>query len=237
MYSISCVIPVYNEGKYLYEQIEYCCKSLERKFAEYELILVNDGSKDNTSQIMEKLRQENPNIILLDNYINLNMGISVQRGFAIASKQYVTFNAVDMPLDPKRFYQLIEYMDNNQVDMLVVERKKYLGTSGWRRFTSKINRMLMGILFPKLKAGIEDTNYLQIVRKECIPQILPLAKSPIFTWPEMIFRAELAGLNVRAKKVEYNPRVVRKGAFGKPHDIIWGIYDMIRFRISIWKNV
>lgn len=237
MYSISCVIPVYNEGKYLYKQIKYCSECLEKNFEEYELILVNDGSKDNTLQVMEKLGRENTNIILMDNYINLNMGVSVQRGFTIASKQYITFNAVDMPLDPKHFYQLIEYMDKNKVDLLVVEREKYLGTSGWRRFTSKINRGLMRILFPKLKKGIEDTNYLQIVRKECIPQIMPLAKSPIFTWPEMIFRAELAGMNVRTKKVEYNPRVIRKGAFGKPHDIIWGIYDMLRFRIRMVRGL
>lgn len=34
----------------------------------------------------------------------------------------------------------------------------------------------------------------------------------------------------------YEPRVKRKGTLGKPHDIIWGIYDIIRFRIRLWKR-
>lgn len=236
MNGISCVIPVYNEGRILYEQVNYCLKCLENDFDDYELILVDDGSTDSTAEVIRRLVSENSHIVSLPNHINLNMGISVQRGFFAASKEYVTFNAVDLPLDPRRYKSLVALMDRDEVDLLVIERKKYLGTTKWRKITSKINGGLMFFLFPKLKKNLYDTNYTQIIRKENVQQLTPLAKSPIFTWPEMIFRARLLKMKVRAVTVQYNPRVVRKGAFGKPNDIIWGIYDMLRFRLRMWAN-
>lgn len=227
--SVSLIIPAFNEEKYIYDQIRYCIEILSSDFEKYEIILVDDGCTDKTGYEMERLKQEFPYVTVLHNYVNLNMGISVQRGMAIAENDYVTFNAVDLPLDPRKLSGLIEKMED--ADVLVVQRKQYLGTSIWRKFTSLINRGIMYMLFPKAKKGIRDTNFVQIYRKRNIKRLLPLAKSPIFTWPEMIFRAIYLNLNVKIIMTEYNPRVVRKGAFGKPNDILWGIYDMMRFRI------
>lgn len=234
--SISCVVPVYNEGEYLAEQINYLHNQLENEFDNFELILVDDGSKDLSGTIIDEIASNHGNVNALHNGVNLNMGISVQRGFVSSSKEYVTYNAVDLPFDPKEYRTLIDKMENEKIDMLVVERQEYLGTSIWRRITSKINRGFMGLFFPRLKKGIKDLNYLFIVRREHVKTIIPLAKSPIFTWPEMIFRARIAGLNVQTQTMIYEPKVVRKGAFGKPHDIMWGIYEMLRFRVRLWKK-
>lgn len=227
--SLSMVIPAYNEGTIVYGQVKFCIEQLMKDFQEFEVILVDDGCIDNTGAEMDRLAQEFSEVKVIHNYINLNMGISVQRGMAIARNDYITFSAVDFPFAPEQFKGLIEGMGGE--DVLVVQRDEYLGTSVWRRCTSLINRGMMLFLFPKAKRGIKDTNYFQVYRKAVIKELLPLAKSPIFTWPEMIFRARRKGFEVKVVMVEYNPKVVRKGAFGKPNDILWGIYDMLRYRI------
>lgn len=233
--SVSIIIPAFNEEKYIYDQIRYCIEILSNDFDKYEILLVDDGCTDKTGYEMERLKQEFPYVTVLHNHVNLNMGISVQRGMAIAENDYITFNAVDLPLDPKKLRPLIEKMEN--ADVLVVQRKQYLGTTAWRKCTSLINRAMMYTFFPRAKKGIKDTNFVQIYRKRNIKKLLPLANSPIFTWPEMIFRARYLKLNVKVITTDYNPRVVRKGAFGKPNDILWGIYDMLRFRIKLRKIV
>jgi hypothetical protein len=102
--------------------------------------------------------------------------------------------------------------------------------------TSFLNRILLKILFPVACKSIFDLNYTQIYKTEIIPEIIPLAKSPAFTTPEMIIRAKCLKLKIKTIIIEYNPRISGKGAFGKPHDILWSLYDMFRFRIKLWSN-
>jgi len=249
---ISLIISAYNEATIIEDCVQTCIDSLSAHFTDYELILINDASTDRTGQIMDDLAltakksiesptaTETPNktvtatpsIKVLHNETNLNMGASIQRGMTIATKDYVTFNAADLPLNPDMYKELVENAPD--ADMIVVERIKYSGTSSWRRMSSICNRAIIRILFPHLKKGIRDTNYLQITRKEALPKIMPLAKDPIFTWPEMIFRARYLGMNVVTVKADYIPKHERKGAFGKPHDILWALREMLRFRWQLW---
>ena len=212
------------------DSINYCIECLDKDFEDYEIILVDDGSRDRTGEIMDEIAKKNDKVIVLHNLINLNLGISIHRALTIASKDYITFNAADLPLDPATTLMITELM-NDGTDVLILQRKKYLGTSIWRRFISFINRSIIFILFPKEKWGIRDTNYTQVIRKNIINQIMPISRGPIFTVPEMIFRARRLGFKVKTHDIEYNPKHVRKGAFGKPHDIILGLYEMLRFRI------
>jgi hypothetical protein len=93
--------------------------------------------------------------------------------------------------------------------------------------------MLLKAFYSKASAGITDFNFTQIYRRDIIRKILPLAKSPAFTTPEMILRAVYTGLEVKTAKAIYEPRKQGKGAFGKPHDMIWSFYDMARFRVRL----
>ena len=232
--SFSLIISAYNEAAIIEDCVQTCIDSLSSHFTDYEIILINDASTDSTGQIMDEIAIAHPNIIVLHNEANLNMGASIQCGMAIATKEYVTFNAADLPFDPQNYREVIEQASD--ADMIVVERIKYSGTTRWRRLSSMLNRAIIFILFPRLKRGIRDTNYLQIIRRSALPRILPLAKDPIFTWPEMIFRARYAGLKVVTVKAAYDPRHKRKGAFGKPFDILWALREMLRFRFYLWRG-
>jgi len=230
MPTVSYIISAYNEESIIRDSLKYCIECLNKDFEDYEIILVNDGSKDKTGEIMEEIANNNVKIIVMHNLINLNMGISIQRALSIASKDYAIFNAADLPLDPAVTSTIISLM-NDGTDVLILQREKYLGTNMWRRFASLINRAIMFALFPKEKWGIRDTTNIQVYRKDIIKKILPIARSPIFFCTEMVFRAKRLGLKVKTHDVEYNPRHIRTGAFGKPHDIIWGLYDTLRFKI------
>ncbi len=79
-------------------------------------------------------------------------------------------------------------------------------------------------------------NYTQIYKKNIINKIIPIAKSPAFTTPEMIIRARYLKLSVKTVTARYYPRSIGEGAFGKPHDILWSLYDMVRLRLKLWGN-
>ena len=232
--SISFILPVYNEKNLLEGAVDRCSETLGKNFKDYEIILVDDGSTDGISELLDTLERKHQNLKILSNTVNLNVGISVQRGLKSARCEYAVHNAVDLPLTPEDLVKILPEMDD--CDLLVLERSSYAGYMKWRIVTSLLNRMLLKILFPVVVKGINDLNYTQVYRTEILPKILPLAKSPAFTTPEMIIRAKYLNLRVKTLTVDYKPRLSGKGAFGKPHDILWSFYDMLRFRLKLWGN-
>jgi len=233
--SVSVVLIAYNEKQLIHNALERCTQALLKDFEDFEIILVDDGSNDGTGEVMEEYAKKIGQIKVFHNGINLNLGITVQRGFANATKDYVVFNSVDLPLAPEDISGLVKRAKD--VDVLVLERKTYEGATKWRKLTSKINQIMLHILFPFAARGIRDLNYTQIYRREILPFVMPLAKSPAFTTPEMILRAKYRKLRVEPVLTDYHPRTAGKTSLGKPHDIIWSMYDMFRFRLISWMRL
>lgn len=232
--SVSLILPVYNEKNLLEPALERCMSALSADFTDFEIIVVDDGSRDEISEMLLLPENNNDHLKTIYNIINLNVGIAVQRGLMSARCDYVVHNAVDLPLAPEDIRNIIEGM--NDCDLLVLERSTYAGYLKWRIVTSLLNRLLLKTLFPGAVKGIYDLNFTQVYKKEILPHIMPIAKSPAFTTPEMFLRAKYLNYKIRTEVVDYKPRLSGKGAFGKPHDIMWSLYDMLRFRIKLWGN-
>ena len=229
--SLSLIIAVYNEIELVKEKIEYCLDVLNRDFETFELILVDDGSKDGTAEFLEEFGKTDPRVKVMHNYVNLNQGASIQRGYAVASCEYATHNAIDFPLAIEDTSKLMRELDG--CDVLIVERKYSAGYTLWRHITSKGNRFLRKITFPILSNKISDMNFVQFYRTSILKDILPMAKSPTFTTTEMVFRAKKLNYSIKSMEVDYQPRTMGTPSFGKPHDIVWTLYDMMRYKLSV----
>ncbi|WP_186316970.1 glycosyltransferase family 2 protein [Priestia megaterium] len=93
---ISVIIPFYNEEAYLGSAIE---SVLKQTLQDIEIILVNDGSKDNSFKIAEKFANENHNVIYIQQE-NKGLGAARNSGLQIASGQYIYFLDSDDYLEP-----------------------------------------------------------------------------------------------------------------------------------------
>ena len=94
---LSIIVPAYNVADY----IERCIRSLENQDipkSDYEIIVTNDGSPDNSRQIIEKLQEEFSNIVLINQE---NQGVSMARNNAIA----IAKGKFIMPIDPDDYVQ------------------------------------------------------------------------------------------------------------------------------------
>ena len=210
-----------------------CIQALEKDFNDYEIIVVDDGSKDSTFNLVREISKINSNVKIIRNLVNLNQGISIQRGFAYATKDIVMHNGIDLPFNPEKTRQILETYWQD-IEVLVLEREHYSGATAWRKLTSKENVILRRILFPNISKGMVDMNFIQFYSRRLLHDLMPLAKSPAFTTPEMIFRAKYHNYNVKNIPFEFSARPVGNGSLGKLHDISWSIYDMIRFRYLLW---
>lgn len=107
---ISIVMPVYNGEKYLKQSIE---SVLYQTYNDWELIIVNDCSTDNSRQIMESYANKDNRIKIIDNIINLKVAKSLNKGFAIAGGKYFTWTSDDNLFKPNALQELSEYLDRN----------------------------------------------------------------------------------------------------------------------------
>lgn len=116
MLKLSIIVPVYNVSKYLAK----CLDSLlfqDLEFCEYEIIVVNDGSTDNSEDIVKRYADKHSNIILIEQE---NQGLSGARntGIKLAKGKYIQFVDSDDYLEPNVLRTLVDKMETDNLDVL-----------------------------------------------------------------------------------------------------------------------
>ena len=105
---LSIIIPCYNEEKDIKDKISvFVIPFLKENHIDYELILVNDGSKDHTKQEIKKI----PNVVLAGYEVNRGKGGAVKEGIRIASGDYILFMDADLSTDLKAINDAIPLLD------------------------------------------------------------------------------------------------------------------------------
>jgi dolichyl-phosphate beta-glucosyltransferase len=92
---LSIVIPAYNEEKRLPKTLESIDEYLVKQEYDYEILVVNDGSTDDTAQIIENLKSKIRNLRLIDNERNNGKGFVVRQGMLSAKGEYRLFTDAD----------------------------------------------------------------------------------------------------------------------------------------------
>jgi len=92
---LSVIIPAYNEERRLPKTLKSVDEYLKRQDYQYEIIVVNDGSKDKTTEIVENLKSQIANLKLIDRKENRGKGYSVKEGMLNAQGEYRIFMDAD----------------------------------------------------------------------------------------------------------------------------------------------
>lgn len=123
MPKVSIIVPVYNARNV----IERCVKSiLEQEYKDFELLLMNDGSKDDTAAILDALAQKDTRVRVVH---KPNSGVSNTRNLAIsmAKGEYLQFLDADDWMSSNSTKELVRAMEENNVDMVVADFYRVVG--------------------------------------------------------------------------------------------------------------
>lgn len=113
MKTISIIIPVYNTGKYL----EKCLNSILNEKVDKEIIIINDGSTDNSLEIIKKFQKKNKEIILI-NQKNSGQGKARNVGLNHATGKYICFIDSDDWLNKGSLEKAIAISEKENIDIL-----------------------------------------------------------------------------------------------------------------------
>jgi glycosyltransferase involved in cell wall biosynthesis len=224
MTGISVIFPCYNEELVLEETIIRALGSLREQFNAFEVILVNDASRDTTPALCDRLAAAHSEIRVLHNPRNIGQGASIVRGFREARYPLVLHNGVDYPFDLADLRIMMPLL--SEADIVVAARRARPGYSPYRIIASFVHRTLLHLLFP-LK--LSDYNFVQLYPRSVWEDINVEARSTAFLTPEALIRAHDMGYRVREVEIEYHARTAGVATAGRPKVIIASLRDMLRF--------
>ena len=100
--TVTVLLPAYNEEAIISDSLNILCNymsALNEKY-DWDILIVNDGSKDATARIAEELTQSLPNVSVYHNKVNKNLGGALRPGFKIARGEYIVVLDIDLSFAP-----------------------------------------------------------------------------------------------------------------------------------------
>lgn len=135
--TVSIVLPCYNGAGFLAKSLD---SVLAQTFTDWELILVNDCSKDNSLDIMQQYAEKDSRIRIINNEHNLKLPGALNRGFQEAKGKYLTWTSHDNRMGKTMLEEFVNYLDHNP--------DKGLVTSCYAAFSLKTGEELYEVHHP-----------------------------------------------------------------------------------------
>jgi dolichol-phosphate mannosyltransferase len=157
------VIPVYNEQDNVIQLIKEVRTSLEKKI-NYEIIIVDDGSDDNTYEVVNKIKKINKNITIISHKKNYGQSIGIRTGIIEANSEYIVTLDGDGQNDPRDILKLIKFFDTKVSFMMVIGNRV-------NRIDAKAKKVASRLAFQIRKLLLKDTTpdtgcAIKVFRKE-----------------------------------------------------------------------
>jgi len=225
--SISVILPAFNEGENIEAVISSILKFLPALTNQYEIIVVNDGSKDNTGKIANKLARMHKEIVVIHHPFNEGYGTALRSGFKAAKGDLVFFTDADGQFDIKELPKLtVSIKDADIVCGYRIRRADPL----LRRVNAKLYNLAIRLLFGLKVLDIDCA--FKLFRREVI-QSLNLKSTGALINAELLILAKKRGYVVRQVGVNHYPRVKGKQTGNKIVVILRTGVELIKF----WKRL
>ena len=226
-HSISVFFPCYNEQDNIEALVRKAWSVLNNLTDDFEIIIINDGSSDNTKAIADKLSHDLNSVRAIHHTQNTGYGGALQSGFKNASKELVFYTDGDGQFDIAELKDILPLID--QCDIVSCYR-----TNRQDRLLRKINawawNRLVCFLF-KLKIKDIDCAF-KLYKRKIFDDIIILSTGALVD-TEILARAAAKGYTIKQTGVRHYPRTAGKSTGANPLVIARAFKELIKLRKKI----
>ncbi len=221
--SLSIFFPTYNEEDNIRETVLRTIDVVEGSpyVDEYEILVVNDGSKDKTLEIARELERDYPGVRVVNHEQNKGYGAALKSGMAAATKDYVFFTDADLQFDIKELQNLLVHLDTHPV---VIGYRAPRRDSAMRLFNAwgwnKLNRLLFGLRIRDIDCAFK------LFRRSELQKIKLKSKGAMIS-AETLIRLTRRNVAVKEVPVSHLPRTAGSPTGAKPSVILRAFQEMI----------
>lgn len=222
--NLSVFFPLFNEEGNVRNTVKKAVEVLEKLQLEYEIILVNDGSKDNTAEVVDRIVKENPKVRAIHHPKNLGYGEALKSGFYNAKYDIIVYTDGDGQFDFSEVDKFLEKIP--EYDLLIGYRIKrrdpffrILFKEGWKLS-----------LFAFFRLTLKDVDCgFKMVRKSVLEKISKLKSSRgAMINAELAIKAKKMGLRIGQVGVNHYPRLSGKPTGASLKVIIKSYLDLVK---------
>ncbi len=204
MKKVTIIIPAYNEEAslpFLYERIEKLINSIDNY--EFEILFVNDGSKDKTIELIKEYREKDSRISYVDFARNFGKETAMIAGLDYATGDCVIFMDADLQDPPELIPEMLKYWEEGYDDVYA-QRRSRKGETWLKKFTSKMYyRVLQSLTNVEIQ---KDTGDFRLLDKRCVNALKKMRESQrcsksMFSW---------IGYKKKAIVYDRDPRIAGK---------------------------
>jgi len=226
--SISVFLPTFNEEDSISSTVENAVKVLKSLGLEWEVLVINDGSRDNTEEVVKKLEIKYPGVRLLNHEVNKGYGHALKTGFASAKYPWVAFVDSDGQFDFAEIKKMLEKTD--EADVILGYRlnradpfQRRIFTWGWKMLAM----VLLGLNVKDYSCGFK------LIKKKVIEDISPIESEEKVTQIEMLIKAKKKGYKFAEVGVHHYPRTAGVPTGANLNVVLKSFSDMLK----LWNSV
>ena len=229
--SLAVVIPAYNEEANVAVAVERVSEIAQSLGIEYEIIVVNDGSRDRTGDVVREMQMRVPHLRLVEHFPNRGYGGSLKAGFAAATCDWIAF----VPSDNQ--------FDFGEIKLLLARSNGADIVSGYRAnrqdpFIRKLNAFLWNslvrVLFGSLSRDI-DCGF-KLFKRELLDHVRIESNGAMID-TEFLAGARARGYRIADVPVTHLPRKAGHPTGANLKVILRAFRDLWRFRLELWREL
>lgn len=228
---LSVFFPAYNEEDNIRSTVESALKVLPSVAKTWEVIIVNDGSKDNTLKVARGLAGRNKSVRVVNHEVNRGYGAAFKSGFYSAKYPWIVFTDADGQFDFSEIDEFIETQRETNAD-LVIGYYKDRKVTFVRKLNSFLWQVVVYILFG---LSVKDIDCgFKLVSKKVIDKIPKLeSERGAFVSSEFLINARKKGFKIVEVPVSHYPRKSGKATGANIDVIVQSFVDLFK----LWKRL
>jgi glycosyltransferase involved in cell wall biosynthesis len=200
--SLSIFFPCHNEEGNVERVVRRALEAASALTDDFEVIVVDDGSRDRTGKIADRLASENPRVRVVHHPRNRGYGGALQSGFASAKKDYVFFSDGDGQFDLAELPQLVELIQGGECD-LAIGYRIHRADPFIRSLNAKLYKTLIRLLFGLQVRDIDCA--FKLIHRPVLEKVALESEGALVS-AEFLIKAKKAGFRIREAGVHHYPR-------------------------------
>ena len=228
---LSVVIPAFNEEQNVVPVLEETVRTLsaESEIGPFEIVVVNDGSRDGTGARAEEFAVQRPQIRVLHHSENRGIGAALKTGYAAARGQWVVATCADGEVPVSDVIDLMKLTPG--MDLVVSARQRQPG-SGKRQLFSRVYHKLTNLLVGFDLSGMEG---IYVVRRDVLNDLELTSNTPLLNL-EIIMQCVSRGCRIARGEMHVLPRLSGQSKMATWRSILKVILETLKLRLMLIRS-
>jgi glycosyltransferase involved in cell wall biosynthesis len=223
---ISLVIPVYNEEENIKRAVHDGLSTLPQLARDFEIIIVESGSIDNSAVVVDQLAKENERAKVIHQVTKLGLGSALKEGFSAAQYEYIFYTDGDNAFRMSEFIRGFPLL--KEADLVCgyrVNRQDPLVRALYSKVFNFLMRVLFGVKMRDVQIGFK-------MMRSSIFQKVKLRANSMFIDAELLIKTQKEGFRIAELGVEYMGNPLGKSSVNF-RDVLKIVWDLIRYKMGM----